>query len=294
MHTLDWSDLQFVLSVAETGSLAAAARRLGVHHATVLRRINSFEQAVGVNVFDRSGSGYRLTPESAHILATVQKINDQVEALNRTVATQEDMLSGPFRLTTTDSLCHAVVQQQVWQFQRSYPAIQIELLSRNDELDFARLEADMTIRPALALPADLSGTRVCEMGFRVYASPAYLADKDLTNPAQLDWIGASPPLSRAPFVKWMNENIADHQIVFRADTFMCLLPAAQAGLGLTFLPCCIAESADNLVRVDTLKISFTTGLWVATHKDLVNSPKFKLVAGFFEKALKLQQHLISG
>ena len=43
MHRLDWSDLQYILAVANHGSLAAAARALGVNHSTVQRRITSFE-----------------------------------------------------------------------------------------------------------------------------------------------------------------------------------------------------------------------------------------------------------
>ena len=39
MHRIAWDDLRYVLAVAEAGSLAAAARTLGVNHTTVLRRV---------------------------------------------------------------------------------------------------------------------------------------------------------------------------------------------------------------------------------------------------------------
>jgi len=39
MHRDNWDDLRYVLAVAETGSVSAAARMLKVNHATVLRRI---------------------------------------------------------------------------------------------------------------------------------------------------------------------------------------------------------------------------------------------------------------
>ena len=57
MHNDNWDDLKFVLSVAETGSVSGAARRLGVNHATVLRRISAFEDAHGAEVFERSQQG---------------------------------------------------------------------------------------------------------------------------------------------------------------------------------------------------------------------------------------------
>ena len=39
---IEWDDLRYVLAVAESGSLAAAARALGVNHTTVLRRVTGF------------------------------------------------------------------------------------------------------------------------------------------------------------------------------------------------------------------------------------------------------------
>ena len=53
MHKIRWDDLQYVHAVARHGALSAAARELGVNHATVLRRITALETAQGVTLFDR-------------------------------------------------------------------------------------------------------------------------------------------------------------------------------------------------------------------------------------------------
>ena len=45
---LDWEDLRFFLALARLGSLSAAARSLGVNHATVSRRVVALEQRLGV------------------------------------------------------------------------------------------------------------------------------------------------------------------------------------------------------------------------------------------------------
>ncbi|TBZ99706.1 LysR family transcriptional regulator [Rhizobium leguminosarum bv. viciae] len=55
---LDWNDLRCVLAVAEHGGLAAAARALGVNHTTVLRRVNAFEEAQGLRLFERLPTGW--------------------------------------------------------------------------------------------------------------------------------------------------------------------------------------------------------------------------------------------
>ena len=43
--------------------VAAAARALGVNHATVLRRIAEFETRTGVQMFNRTTRGYQISPD---------------------------------------------------------------------------------------------------------------------------------------------------------------------------------------------------------------------------------------
>src|SRR5882757_3940905 len=50
---IDWQDLVHFACLSRAGSLSAAARELGVDHATVGRRIASLEQALGLHLVDR-------------------------------------------------------------------------------------------------------------------------------------------------------------------------------------------------------------------------------------------------
>src|SRR5262249_61510907 len=62
MHDVDWDGLQMFLAVARVGRVSAAARRLGVEHTTVARRVTALEKALGVQLFYRTTRGYVLTP----------------------------------------------------------------------------------------------------------------------------------------------------------------------------------------------------------------------------------------
>ena len=50
---MDWSDLTFFLALARSGSLSAAAKRMGTDHSTVARRIESLEHDLGIRLVDR-------------------------------------------------------------------------------------------------------------------------------------------------------------------------------------------------------------------------------------------------
>jgi DNA-binding transcriptional LysR family regulator len=44
---MDWDNLRFFLELARAGTLVAAARRLGVDHTTVARRMQALEKQAG-------------------------------------------------------------------------------------------------------------------------------------------------------------------------------------------------------------------------------------------------------
>jgi DNA-binding transcriptional LysR family regulator len=64
----DWDDLRFVLALARHGNLSATARALRVNHATVSRRIDSLESALGRTLFDRRADGYAPTLDGQAVI----------------------------------------------------------------------------------------------------------------------------------------------------------------------------------------------------------------------------------
>ena len=61
MDDIDWNLIKSFVTVAETGSLSAAARKLSASQPTLGRHIGELEQALGVTLFRRGRHGYELT-----------------------------------------------------------------------------------------------------------------------------------------------------------------------------------------------------------------------------------------
>ena len=57
----DWEDLRHFSAFSSAGSLSAAAKTLGVDHATVARRIASLEASLKLKLVDRRPRAYALT-----------------------------------------------------------------------------------------------------------------------------------------------------------------------------------------------------------------------------------------
>lgn len=122
MPPIPWDDLRYVLAVAAEGSLAGAARALGVNHTTVLRRVNAFEERLGLRLFERLPTGYFLTSGGAELIEAARLMEDTVTALERRLAGQDRKLAGAVRVTTTDTLVDMLLLPILVAFRAKHPS----------------------------------------------------------------------------------------------------------------------------------------------------------------------------
>ncbi|MEZ5934295.1 MAG: LysR family transcriptional regulator [Alphaproteobacteria bacterium] len=283
---MNWDDLRFVLAVADHGSVSSAARRLGVNHTTVLRRVHAFEEAKKIRLFERLSTGYVLTAEGEQLVAAARSIDDMVASLERRIAGQDLKLEGVIRVTTTDTFMGSVLPPHFASFRRQHPRIAIELALTNSRLNLTKRDADVAIRPARELPAPLIGERVADVGFAVYGARAYLETRPL-DPLSPEhrWLGGDEMLANSPLARWMRRHVPEAHVAFRADSFVALHQAARAGLGLTIIPCCLGDGDPALQRLDARSDDLITGLWLLTHQDLIKAARIRAFIDHMAKAL---------
>src|SRR5918997_5171671 len=157
---MDWEDLRYALAVADASSLAAAARGLGVNHTTVLRRVNGFEERLGLRLFDRLPTGYALTAGGEELLAAARRMAETVTELERKLSGQDLRLEGTLRVTTTDTLMAPLLPPVLARFRALHPGIVVEVATANAFANLTRRDADVAIRPALEPPETLVGRRI--------------------------------------------------------------------------------------------------------------------------------------
>src|SRR5215470_2859780 len=107
---MEWDDLRLVLAVYRDGTLSGAARRLGVTHSTVFRRLGAVEEQIGVRLFERFRDGYSPTPAGETAAAVAARLEDQVLTLERKLSGQDLRPSGIVRIATTDTLAALVMR----------------------------------------------------------------------------------------------------------------------------------------------------------------------------------------
>lgn len=282
----DWDDLRFILAVAEEGTVSAAARRLSVNHATVLRRIARFESRNG-RVFDKTPRGYSLAPGRQDLVAAGRDVERAVMGVSRLLAGGHATLSGEVRVTSTDSFCLHLLPQMVARIMAGAPALSLTLLSSNAHLDLARVEADVTVRPTGQLPGGLTGERVATLGFAAFES---------ASGGQAVWLALSGRLKETVPGRWLAGQAGDGMSPAGAgaDSFLTLRELAATGSGRALLPAFMGDADPRLRRADVPVPPLSVGVWVASHADLAAVPRIAHTRRCLAEALRAKAVQLAG
>lgn len=267
MHNSSWDNLRYVLSVIEAGSVSAAARGLGVNHATVLRRIAAFEADHGGAIFDKSANGYRLMPGRDKLVRAIREVENSVLTVERLMQGANPSLSGVVRISSTDTICQYLLPGVLNTLKTESPHLEIELLSNNSQLNFARMEADLFVRPALTLPEGMIAEPVMQLILRAFG----------TAPTLDKWFGLKGPLARSAAAKWLASNITKDVLESGSDSFVALSRMAQTGTGIAILPSFVGDCTPGLFHLKDKMPDIEVPVWVGTHQDLRDSPRIRAV-----------------
>jgi len=309
---MEWSDLRLVLAVARARGLAPAAEALGVHPSTVFRRLNALEQTLGVRLFERLPDGYVPTSAGEEMCAVAERMEADVDVLNRRLAGRDLRPSGTVRVTTTDTLVDLLTPHFA-RFRRTHPEIELHVVVANRFFDLTRHDADVALRPVLSPPENLVGRRLATLASAIYAAESYLAAHTSTgHPAGADhlpdayglashgdlagheWIGADESLAHLASSSWMRRSLPAPAVRYRVNTLVAALAAARAGLGLAVLPCFLADPERALRRVHPPLPELESALWLLTHPDLRRVARVRAVIDFMAEAIAGERGLLAG
>ncbi|HEX6260725.1 MAG TPA: LysR family transcriptional regulator [Woeseiaceae bacterium] len=291
---MDWDHLRFFLAVTGSGSLAGAARALGVNHSTVFRRINAFEAELGARLFERLPEGYALTALGEAVLEEARHVDEAVAALTRSAAGGDYRLTGDIRMTTAPNLATGFVAPALARFRERYPDIRVEIAVSDSDYDLARREADLALRAAAAPPRYLVGRRIVSMpwfafGGRQYVKKSGPVSSSAAGLSRHALIGADQAFRRLPAFDWLHRQFPREQFVATANDLNTMAALAAAGVGICILPA--DQCGKGLERLFKLEPPFMSDLWLLTHADLRKVARIKAFADHLFDALRADARL---
>ncbi|CAN5174433.1 LysR family transcriptional regulator [soil metagenome] len=293
---IDWDDLKTFLAIARHGTLSAAARVLKVSQTTMGRRLDHLHDRAGATLLERTPTGFRLTATGAAILGEVERMEDAALALERTITGEDRRLEGLVRVTAVDALAAHILTSGLAALHTAHPGIVVELITDNRSLSLARREADIAVRLGRFDAHETIVRKIGEMAFAVYGAPAYL-----TTYGTPDWQAGAPghrivrvqdDLLDTPDGRWFAERTKLASPALLANSREVQIQGVMAGLGLGHLPCYLASSHANLIRLDTGP-ALTREIWMGVHRDTRHAPRIMAVQEVLVSAIARSKALLS-
>ena len=268
-----WDEIRTAYQVAKHGTVSGAAAELGVHHATVIRHIDALEAQLGVKLFQRHARGYTPTEAGADLARVGQTTDDQFSQLGARLQGQGETISGELVITTLAGFSNLIVPA-VAAFQVAHPGLRVRFLTGQRLFRLEYGEAHVAIRAGAApQEPDNVAQRFHRIDTALYAAPSYIERRGMPTEDTLDqhdFVGLDESSGRAPFVRWLEEQVPQERITFRATDDRSWSEAVRAGAALGWMP---SDQAEGLVEVLPPREEWASQLWLVTHVDLHRTAK---------------------
>lgn len=278
----DWDLLQSFLAVARAGRLTVAARRLGVDHSTLSRRLAALEVALGAKLFNRALSGYSLTHQGEDLLARAEAMESTALAIQSEVGQGRSQVSGAVRVGTPDGFGTAFLAPVIHELTDAQPALQIELVATPQGFSLSRREADIAI--SLSRPAEgrVHVRKLTDYRLGLYAavSAPWRGVARLEEAVALPFISYIDDLLYTPELDYAPPALRTVEPRLRSSSLIAQYQACAAGAGLCILPCFLADADARLVRVLAEQVNLTRSFWMVVHSDMRDLARIRVTGDF--------------
>jgi len=280
----DWGDLRFFLELARSGTLLAAARRLGVEHTTIARRIDRLEASLGLPLFDRHRTGCTLTEGGQALLPHAEAMESAMLAAREETGGQRIAASGLVRVGAPEVFGTRLLTPALPPLLDAHPELQVELLLLPRFPSLAAREVDLSITLSPPEGGRYVTVRLLELRYRLYASRDYLARHppirrraDLAGHRFVDY-AQDTVMSDA--LRYLDELVDKPNRVFTASGMLAQCEAVQAGLGLGMMTDYVPPPGHDLVVVLPDEVAIHHALWLTAPADLLRLRRVRVVWDF--------------
>ncbi len=295
---LDWNDLQYCLAVARDATVSAAAKRLGVDHATVIRRIDRLESALGAKLFVRRKTGYEITDAGRRAMAVAESIESEIRSGQAEIGGGGAHLTGSVRIGAPDGFGSYFLAPRLGAFADQHRDLDLELVATARLFSLSKREADIAISLAMPREGRIFGRKLVDYRLFLYASKDYLSQtpeirqrSDLMGRRVIGYIGE---LLFTPELDYLPQVLPGLSAQIRSANLIAQLQAALAGVGVAVLPRFLAKGFPQLVPILPEEIAILRSFYLLMHADGRQFPQVRAVADYLydlveaEKALFLE------
>lgn len=279
-----WDEVRVLLAVLRAGTFSKAAKRLGLEQSTVSRRIQSLEQLLGYDLFERGGRAPVPTDAAQQLRPAAERVETELSRFADAATTLHDgSATGTVTLALTEELAvHLVVPKVLPRLRVTHPEISLKLVTSYDAADLMSHEADIALRFFQTPRGDLVGRRIATLQVAVLAARGYakrMRDRSLED---LDWVNVELPGVRTAEAAWLEE-LGPRNPSLTVNSYQVQLAAIRAGLGVGLGPALYATLDSQVVVMSTNQRLPSLQLYLLTRRAIRKVKRIAIVMEALER-----------
>ncbi|WP_374471026.1 LysR family transcriptional regulator [Phenylobacterium sp.] len=264
---MEWSDVRIFLAISRAGTLAGAAKTLGLSHPTVGRRLRALEQATGHTLFQRTADGLVPTEEGMAITSMAEQMEEGALAMERRLAGGEQNLQGSLRISSADWFGAYVLPPIISEFVKTYPDVDLELLTGTRLFSLAQREADIAFRIVPFDAPDIVQRRLVRVAYGAYVA-AGLPEPVFGDGAGFRLITMDTSTGQFPDIAWLRDSFPNARPVLASNNRNVQAWLCRQGVGIAVLPQVVGDQAPGLRRLRLPSDAPSRDIWMGYHRDL--------------------------
>ena len=255
---MDWDKLKIFYAVAEAGSFTRATINLNLSQSAISRQIQSLEEDLKVQLFERHARGLTLTENGEYVFKTAHEVISKLKDVETSLADQKNKPTGKLTITTVRSFGTHWLTPRIQEFMQLNPNIEVELIFDDEELDLSTRQADIGIFMRRPKQLNYIQSKLVDINYYIYGSTKYL-DKygipktinDLNKHRFISFgKGAPSPVFNPDWaLKLGVKDNKKRKSIMKVNSVMGLLLAVESGVGLAALPEYLVSSSTNVIKV---------------------------------------------
>ena len=287
-YKLSAADLETVLALVRSGTLADAGERLGVDASTVFRALQRIERGLGQALFERSRSGYQALELAQALAEHAEQLEISLESARSAAQLQPDQVSGTLRITSTDTVLHALVAPALKDLRAVHPQLAYELHTGNELANLTRRDADIAVRATKRPPQHLVGKHVGPIRVALFGGKkGSIKRYSDVEAGKALWVATDDALPEHPSVLWRKRHFPKVLPHYKVNSILTVMELVALGLGVGVLPLFLAQSRPNLIQLTEVIDECQTELWILTHPESRHLRRVSTVYGHLARTLVL-------
>ncbi|CAN5919697.1 LysR family transcriptional regulator [soil metagenome] len=287
-YRLNALDLETVLSLVRTGTLAGAGDRLGVDPSTVFRSVQRIERGLGQRLFERSRSGYLPTEQAQVLAGHAEEMEAHLESARSAAQLRPEQVAGTVRLTTTDTILYGLIAPALRELRAAHPLLSYELNTGNELASLTRRDADIAVRATRRPPQHLVGKHIGPIRVALYAAKKGPIKRfEQVQAGMADWIAPDDALPDHPSVVWRRKHFAKVTPRYRVNSILTVMELVASGLGVGLLPVFLAQGRTDLAALTPVLDECQTELWLLAHPESRHLRRVSAVYGLLASRMAL-------